>query len=296
MARIKSGFPGERSITLPQSVLIDFVQSELGSKLHITDIGFYPKARHHFRSRTTHEAAQYIFIYCVNGEGWIKIEDQTHLIKASQAIVIPQGKPHQYRSDTRNPWTIYWIHFNGTMASFFGIGMEKPIEITTNNESRINDRIELFEAIFSSLTLGFSKQNLEYSVTVLFHFLGTLKFLSAFRISNYKRQSNPDPMEAAIHYMKENLQKTLQVNELAHYTGLSTSHFSALFKQKTGFAPLSYFNMLRIQSACHQLDYSQLQIHQIAMMTGFNDPLYFSRLFTKIMGICPTAYRKREKG
>ena len=120
--------------------------------------------------------------------------------------------------------------------------------------------------------------------------------MNTFRSSLTERQSKREMTEDAIHFMRENLQKPLKLNEIAHYTGLSTSHFSLLFKQKTGFSPLNYFNQLRIQSACHQLDFSTLSITHIAKMTGFDDPLYFSRLFSKIMGCSPTKYRKSKKG
>jgi AraC-like DNA-binding protein len=296
MAKISSGFRGERAIVLPLSIIDEFRNDELGKLLYITDIGFYPKAGFHFRKRTENEALQYILMYCIDGEGWVEVLGNKQKLSTGEVVILPKGKPHSYGSNPKNPWSIYWIHFDGSMASYFCEGLEKPLFINTVKDSRIEDRLELFEDIFSILKNGYSKINLDYSITVLFHFLGSLKFINAFRNSLSDRQESRDVIEEAIHFMRENIQRQIKLDEIAKYTGFSTSHFSILFKQKTGYSPLNYFNHLRIQTACHQLDFTDLHINQIAIMIGFEDQFYFSRIFSKIMGCSPTEYRKRKKG
>lgn len=296
MAKIKSGFPGERAIVLPNTVISEFRNDDLGKLLYITDIGFYPKAGYHFRKRTKNEALQYILLYCIDGEGWIEVDENRQKLSTGEVVILPKSKAHSYGSNSKESWSIYWIHMDGTMAPYFCEGMEKPLYINTEKNSRIEDRLELFEDIFSILKNGYSKINLDYSITVLFHFLGSLKFINAFRSSLSDRQSKRDMIEEAIHFMRENLQRQIKLEEIATYTNYSVSHFSILFKQKTGYSPLNYFNQLRIQAACHHLDFSDMQINQIAMMTGFEDQFYFSRIFSKIMGMSPKEYRKRIKG
>ncbi len=296
MAKIKSGFPGERAIILPETVIQEFKNDDLGKLLYITDIGFYPKAGYHFRKRVENEALQYILMYCIDGEGWFEIDGVHQKLTTGTVVILPKNKAHSYGSQSKNSWSIYWIHFDGTMAPYFCEDMDKPLIIDAGKDSRIEDRLELFEDIFSILKNGYSKINLDYSVTVLFHFLGSLKFIKAFRSSLSDRQLKRDITEEAIHFMRENLQRPIKLEEIATYTGYSASHFSILFKQKIGYSPLNYFNQLRVQAACHHLDFSDMQINQIAMMTGFDDQFYFSRIFSKIMGCSPTEYRKRKKG
>lgn len=296
MAKIKSGFPGERAIILPSAIIQEFRDDDLGKLLYITDIGFYPKAGYHFRKRAANEALQYIMLYCVDGEGWIEVAGNKQKLSTGEVVILPKGKAHSYGSNSKNSWSIYWIHFDGNMAPYFCEDLERPLFINTGKDSRIEDRLELFEDIFSILKNGYSKINLDYSVTVLFHFLGSLKFINAFRSSLSDRQTSRDIIEEAIHFMRENIQQQIKLEEIAQYTNYSVSHFSILFKDKTGHSPLNYFNHLRIQAACHHLDFTDLQINQIAMMTGFEDQFYFSRIFSKIMGCSPTEYRKRKKG
>ena len=296
MARVKSGFTGERAIVLPRPIIKELEQDELGRLLHITDIGFYPKAYFHFRKRNKEEASQYILIYCIDGAGWVELNEIKHKISADQLIILPKMESHSYGSDTNQPWTICWIHFDGEKAGFFAEGFQKPTRVNPANDSRIEERLHLFEEIYSTLKNGYSKDNLNYSISVLFHFLGSLKFLGAYRESMSASQNNCDVVDNTIHFMRENIHKKLGLKEIANFASLSTSHFSTLFQKKTGYSPVNYFLQLKIQQACQSLDFSDMKINQISMSIGIEDPFYFSRIFSKTMGVSPTEYRRKKKG
>jgi transcriptional regulator GlxA family with amidase domain len=104
-----------------------------------------------------------------------------------------------------------------------------------------------------------------------------------------------DLIEASIHYMKENIERQITLQMLAEYTGYSATHFTKLFKQKTGYSPMNYFNLLKMQKACFMLGESNIKINQVSRKLGINDPYSFSRLFTKIVGLPPTDYREHLK-
>lgn len=296
MAKLKSGFQGERAIVLPVSVIEELKADALGSLLHITDIGFYPNASFHFRSRIKEEARQYVLIYFIDGCGWFEVEGIKQKVVANQFFILPKDKAHHYGSFLENSWTIYWIHFDGEKAAYFAEGFDKPRHIHPEKNSRIEDRLELFEEIYATLKNGYSKNNLDYSISSLFHFLGSLKFLGAYRESIFTNQHTRDIVDEAIHFMRDNIHKRLMLKEIAAFTGYSASHFTALFQRKTGYAPLTYFTQLKMQQACHYLDFSDMKIAQIAATVGFEDPLYFSRMFTKTMGKSPSNYRNTKKG
>lgn len=298
MARIKSGFIGERAVVLPAPVIDEYKVTELGALLHVTDIGFYPKASYHFRKRSKEEASQFVLIYCTEGEGWFELNEQQQAVKANQVLILPKGCAHSYGCKSTHPWTIYWIHFDGAQAEFFAEGFDKPLQIEPEKNSRIEERLKLFEEIFSTLKNGYSKSNLEFSSSTLIYFLGSLKYLSAYRAGNLSEQTSKDRdvAEEAIHFMRENIHKRLKLKEIAEYVGFSTSYFSALFQQKTGYSPLHYFIHLKIQESCHFLDFSELRVNQISLLMGMEDPFYFSRLFTKTMGESPSEYRRKKKG
>jgi len=296
MAKIKSGFVGERAIILPSAVVEELKNDDLGCLLHITDIGYYPKAGFHFRKRTKEESTQYILIYCVDGAGWFEIDDVRHKVLPNHFFILPKGKAHAYGSNPNNPWTIYWMHYDGEKAGFFSDGLDQPTQVNPEKNSRIEERLHLFEEIFATLKNGYSKTNLDYSISSLFHFLGSLKFLGAYRESLSAKNNQHDMVDDAIHFMRENIHKRLTLKEIAGFTGFSSSHFSSLFQKKTGYSPLNYLSQLKIQQACHYLDFTDMKINQISALIGLDDPFYFSRIFTKIMGSSPSEYRRLKKG
>lgn len=293
--RLKDGFSGERALVLPQMIIKMMEDDPLCSALHITDIGYYPKALHHFRERRE-PINQYVFIYCVEGAGRYRVGGNTYEVAANQYFILPAGEPHVYEADAENPWTIYWIHFKGRLAPYYIGNNVGPMEIRPQAHSRISDRIQMFEEIFSTLSDGYSNDNLHYASAIFHGFLGSLCYIQQYRKANNNAVDEANIVDVAIHYMKENIEKHLALQTISDYIGYSPSHFSALFKKQTGHAPLTYLNLLKIQQACLLLDETDMKINQICHKIGIDDSYYFSRLFSKIMGMSPRDYRMANKG
>lgn len=300
MIRIKEGFRGQRSLVIPKMITDMLERDSLGAALHITDIGYYPSARHHFRER--HEATgQFVLIYCVEGRGWYRIGDTRYDVADGQFFILPDDRPHAYGSDNDSPWTIYWIHFKGTLAPQYAAGMHTPHLIAPAGDSRIADRTTLFEEIFFTLKAGYSIENLHYALSLFHHYLGSLRYIRQFRLAGASATASEASFaetacSSAIKFMKENLERHITLSQLAEFTGYPPNHFSAIFKRTVGHAPISYFNLIKIQAACQMLDSTDMNINQIAAKLGFDDTYYFSRLFNKIMGMPPTAYRNADRG
>lgn len=295
MAKISEGFKGERLIRLPPFIVEGLKKEILSKELYVSDLGYYPQAKYHFFERTAREARNYVLIYCVEGQGWFSLKNQKHIVKRFQFFILPKDQAHSYGSDAEQAWTIYWLHFDGIYASFFAEGFDRPTDISPDINSRIEERLNLFDEIFSTLSKGYNRNHLNYATIILFHFLGSMKFLGEYRQITKAPKKDQETMEAVIHYMRENLERKLSLAELAEYAGLSSSRFSILFQKKTGCPPLTYLNQLKIQKACHYLDSTDMKVNQISSKFGFVDAFYFSRVFTKIMGLSPTDYRKRKK-
>lgn len=294
MPKIKDGFSGERSIVLPDMIRQACQDDEFLSKLHITDIGYYPHAMYHYRERPN-GVGQYVLIYCVKGSGWYSAGGQRHEVGENQWFVIPRDTPHVYASNNQDPWTIYWVHFAGTIALAYGDGNGKPADILPATNSRLTDRIALFEEIFLTLGDNYSPGNLRYASSLLYTLLATFCYLRHFRKYNPQqlRIDTTDIVAMAVRYMNENIEKQLTLAQIARYIGYSTSQFSLIFRNHTGRSPLNYFNMLKIQRACQLLETTDLKINQICSKVGIDDSYYFSRLFTKTVGIPPKRYRQK---
>ena len=77
------------------------------------------------------------------------------------------------------------------------------------------------------------------------------------------------------------------VRELAEAMGYSVNHFTRLFRQRTGTTPKQYLLTRRLAQA-RALLAAGLPVQQAARRSGFDDPLYFSRLFKQLFGVPPS--------
>ena len=265
--KIKDGFKGERSLIMPEMILKLAKEDSVLKNLHITDIGYYPHATHHYRERTS-PIDQCVLIYCVKGSGIYMINGKQYEVKANQYFILPSMIPHAYASNNNDPWIIYWIHFRGELANYYAEGAESPITISTNLSSRIADRNEIFEDIFLTLSDGYTIENLRYTTSLLHFYLGSLRYLPLYRKYHKKatdtEEQNHIIVNAALKYMEENIERQITLQTLAQYTGYSISHFSAIFKSSTGHSPLSYFNILKIKKACELLDTTDMKINRVS--------------------------------
>lgn len=109
-----------------------------------------------------------------------------------------------------------------------------------------------------------------------------------------RRESNEDIiLTQAIEYILHNTASHISVSELADFCHCSGSYLSRIFKRRTGVNINIYINKVRVEHAKKPLTTSNDSIAEIASRVGFNDPNYFSRVFTQIMGIPPKEYRRR---
>lgn len=296
MIKKKDGFQGERAVVLPP-MLVEMEEQDLMCKgLFITDIGYYPKAEHHYRVRDQ-GVDQYVLIYCVDGSGFYVVDGKRYEVKKNQYFVLPAYKPHEYGADKGKGWTIYWVHFRGIAAPVFAEGANTPQTINVTMNSRISDRINIFEEILTTLHFGEDIDDLRYASSLLIRFLASMRYIGQFRRAKTGQQpfsasTDIDVVEQAIHYMRENIENSISIKEVLHYVGYSQSHFSKLFKNRTGMSPLSYINHLKMEHASYLLKTTDLKVNQICYKVGIEDPLYFSRLFSKVMGMSPTKYKE----
>lgn len=290
--RKKEGFQGQKAIVIPRKILsTQCADNRVIGNLYITDIGYYPKAKFHYRERP-HGADQYIFIYCLEGKGEVLIKKSNYSIEAGEFFIVPAKTAHKYAADETNPWTIYWIHFKGKTADAISELFVQKYNGHKGFKHYNEMTIQLFNEIYNQLKRGYSMDHLVYSNMCLLHFFATFIYTNTFTKSG--KQSHKDIHDLAIDFLGRSLNKTLTLEEIADSVNLSASHFSYVFKTKTGFTPIEYFNHLKVQKACQYLLFTRLRIKEIAFELGIEDQSYFSRLFTKVMGISPNEYREKR--
>jgi len=288
--RLPDGFPGQRMRVLPRPVVALALRAPTTSQILVTDVGFFPHASSHGRSRP-HGARQNIVIICASGRGRCHLPSGTHWVTAGQALVIPAGVPHRYEADQSEPWTVWWMHVDGTgVAELFdtiGTTVDQPI-VGLRDPPRV---IALIDTIIRRMERDETMSTLLAASGAAWH---ALALLAADRRS--VGRDAVDPIEATIEHLQAVASTRVSIGELAGMAGLSDSHYAALFRRATGYGVLEYQTRLRMGLARELLDTTGRTISAIAQQVGYPDPLYFSRQFRRIHAMSPSEYRSRDGG
>ena len=288
----RDGFIGQKMIVLPKRIIKNIQGDPLIASLYLTDIGYFPKAASHYRSRSN-GAKEHILIYAIKGEGVVEIENYQYNITPDHFIIIPAGKTHTYYAKEVEPWSIYWIHFAGNFADELIKLIYPKQNIQVMDASNVEDRIKIFEEIYKTIEFRYNHHNVHHTMFTLWHLLSSFVFSKEY--SKIKSSKSKSQVETLINLMRENVHEDITITKLAKYVNLSVSHLSLLFKKQTGFAPIEFFIQLKIQKACWYLISTNTKIKEITYLLNYKDPYYFSRIFSKIMGISPNEFRKINK-
>ncbi len=101
-----------------------------------------------------------------------------------------------------------------------------------------------------------------------------------------------DEIEKSIHYFNDNYNKKIVIEKYAEQHHMTPCWFIQNFKQLTQTTPMQYILSLRLTNAMKMLENKNYNVSQIATAVGYDNALYFSRLFKKHTGLSPTEYRK----
>ncbi len=294
MAKIELGFEGERFLYIPNPCVSEMENSPLTNDLYLYSLGYFSRAAHHYIRRPD-GCNEYLFIYCTGGCGWVELYGVKMKLGTNQFIILPPNIAHCYWADESSPWTIYWIHFRGSKASCFSQGFDSPTTIEPSAQSRIEERLDMFDEMFSVLNESLSLSHLHYANLCLAHFLGSFLYRDIYCSKFRRKEYSENVMKRVIHYMNDNLECRLTMKDLSSFSGYSDSYLYRKFKKETGYAPMDYYIRQKIKKACKLLIQTDMKINQIACKLGFREPQYFSRTFTHVMGLSAKEYRIRNR-
>ena len=157
--------------------------------------------------------------------------------------------------------------------------------------------LELYHSCIRTPTID--PEDLLPGLELLAEYLGqTYKIMQATHTApintiRYHTSSEDTILTHAIEYIRLNAANRITVSELASFCHCSESYLSRIFKRRTGVNINVYVNKVRVEQAKNDLLLSHDSIADIASRVGFSDPNYFSRVFTQIIGVSPTEFRRR---
>jgi AraC-like DNA-binding protein len=109
-----------------------------------------------------------------------------------------------------------------------------------------------------------------------------------------KEQVNKVKMLHSI--ITSNYNRTISLKKIVRENGMGYSTFNKIFKSIYGESPYQYLKKFRMNFAAQKLHETELNILEIAISVGYNNPSKFSNAFKSIFGMLPSTFRKQKNG
>jgi AraC-like DNA-binding protein len=271
---------------------------------NINDIGhtgipknsYYPSlghpGSHMFSWETGRILNEFHFVMITEGEGIFesKSAGEACINKGDGFLLFP-GEWHRYKPVKKTGWTENWVGFSGQIAdiimneSFFS--KELPIIQKCGNMLLLN--------LFKSMTQLISEEPFGFQRTASGVCLQLIAELCNIQKGAVLSEQANSLISTSKHLIRKKIDEEIDFHTFCKNHGISYSKFRSDFKHQTGFAPLQYFLLMKIEKAKDQLKSTDLKAKQIAYNLGFKSDHYFGRIFKFKTDMTPKAFRRKYR-
>ena len=235
----------------------------------------------------------YLIHLVVSGKGVYNVDGQDYKLSKGSAFIIRPESLVSYCADENDPWEYCWVGFNGADASRLVdlTAFEEGNNVISIGEAFLPQLHDAFISIYSSLGTAAEQETL--TVSKLFEAFSML--IKAAPSKKPDSSSGRLYIKNAVKFIQRNFSDNIDITDIAAQVGLSRSHLYRIFIKHLSLSPNEYLTQYRINQACVLLRTSGLSVGEIASSVGFDDQLYFSRVFKKVKGVPPSQYIKEIK-
>lgn len=234
----------------------------------------------------------YIMNLTVKGRGKIFSGEHEFIVEPGDLLLFPPEAVHYYgRADDSNEWYHRWVYFRP--RAYWADWLRWPHEVERVGHIKLAD--EQLANEFDSLFLNIEETHKE--IRPMSEQLA-MNLLERLLIRCYEVSSLADhaPMDhrilEACQILSASLSAEISIEELAEQVFLSPSRLAHLFREQVGVSIVRWREDQRIIRAKLLLQTTPLPVAVIGQQTGYDDQLYFSRVFKKRVGVSPSEYRK----
>lgn len=233
----------------------------------------------------------YQLLYIAAGKGHFIFDGKEVIVNAGHMVLYRPKEVQKYEYYGTDQTEVYWVHFTGSDVKNIlrKYGMTDKIKVFYVGTSLEYQR--LYKDMIQELQMCREDYEDLLSLLLLEMFIKIHRQL----LTDSKTSHNyfEKEMELATKYFHENYHTEISIDDYAASRNMSTCWFIRNFKQITGTTPLQYILSLRITNAQSLLESTDYNITEISNIIGYDNPLYFSRIFKKQKGVSPSEYRKQ---
>ncbi len=254
----------------------------------------YPPGKHpseySFNWKSGRILQEYQLNYITKGAGVFENKSGRFQVKEGSMLIIAPGEWHRYRPLHKTGWVENYVGFKGNIADHFFnhpfLASKQPVlqlgikEEIIDAHLKIMDLVEKEHPGFQQIAAGMVVKMLGYVV-------------SFEKQKGFSGKAIARTIEEARFFMRQNINREIDLEELARAHNVGYSYFRKMFKKYTGVSPGQYHLQLRIMRAKEMLVTTNESIKEISLALGFQTIHYFSLVFKKKVGVNPSEFRKQ---
>lgn len=235
----------------------------------------------------------YQLIYISAGQAHFHFDNEENdtIVTAGNMVLFRPRELQKYEYYGEDKTEVYWVHFTGSDVK----NILRKYGIKDNMRTFFVGTSLDYERIYKRMISELQRCQDDYEelLAILMRHL----LISIHRELQKERKLSDvyldNEMDMAAQYFSDNYSNKINIEEYAQSRGMSISWFIRSFKKYTGTTPMQYIVSARITNAQLLLETTQYSVSEISRIVGYDNPLYFSRLFHKTKGFSPSEYRKK---
>lgn len=232
----------------------------------------------------------YQLLYVASGKTHFFFNGHEEIVPAGYMVLYQPRQEQHYEYYGEEQPEVYWVHFTGrdvkNILRHFDIPMDKNVFFSGVPSAYQHLFKEMIRELQTCRT-GY-QELLEMYLRQIFLLIQRTRQESRPTINTYLQKE----MEYAQQYFQEHYNEDIQIKDYAKSRSMSVSWFLRNFKEFVGQPPAQYLLMFRMNNAIRLLETTDYNVTEISAIIGYDNPLYFSRLFKKRKGVSPSEYRK----
>ena len=240
-----------------------------------------------------HGRVDYQILYVAAGKAHFYIGGEDKVVTAGHMVLYQPKEEQHYEYFGADKPEVYWVHFTGGDVR----NTLRHYDIPLNDHVFYCGTPSTYVLLFKQMIEELQTCRVGYEELLEMCFRELLLVIQRTRLEKPSIVSTQvqEEMAFARQYFHEHYNEPINIEDFAQSRHMSISLFMRNFKKVYEISPKQYILNLRMNNAQSLLETTDYTVSEIAAIVGYDNPLYFSRLYHKQKGQAPTDYRKLLK-